>query len=84
MFSPRVGLTHPSFHLYNADELKDLFADCSVLEMAASNAVLAESPLDAGLEGSWDELVALERIVSVAPGMLDVGSHIIGVFRTPS
>lgn len=79
--SRKTGMMHAPMHLYTTDELKHLFADCQVLEIASSNVVAPEfSPaLDEIAKDlqAWSTLVELERKLNSSPGLVDSGTHII-------
>jgi SAM-dependent methyltransferase len=81
-FPSRIpGLQHPSMHLYTAGELCDLFAGCEILAAAGSNVTAYEGSQAledlAGDADAWDTIVRLERELCQAPGLVDIGSHII-------
>ncbi len=82
------SIDHPPMHLYSADELRDLFGDCEVLELAGSNVTTFEGSLTlADVEADpkvWDTAVEIERRLNRAPGLVDSGTHIIMVARRPS
>ena len=84
-FASRKGLRHAPMHLYKADELRELFKDCEILEMAGSNVTIHEhsqvSEQIAASPAAWATLVELERRLCHEPGLLDSGSHIIMVAR---
>ena len=84
-FPSRIGLRHASMHLYKADELRELFKDCEILEMAGSNVTVHEhSPIAEQIAASpaaWATLLELERRLCHEPGLLDSGSHIIMAIR---
>jgi ubiquinone/menaquinone biosynthesis C-methylase UbiE len=81
--SRRVGMMHATMHLYTADELKHLFTDCEVLELAGSSVTVAESSSATALgeiakdPEAWSTLVELERKINSSPGLVDNGAHII-------
>jgi SAM-dependent methyltransferase len=84
-FPSRKGLRHAPMHLYKADELRELFKDCEILEMAGSNVTMHEhsqvSERIAASPAAWATLVELERRLCREPGLLDSGSHIIMAAR---
>lgn len=84
--SRRTGRLHPAMHLYSSEELRELFGTVGdVLAIAGSNVTVREG--NQAFEGSlrseeaWSRVVELERAVSRAPGLTDVGSHIIVATR---
>jgi hypothetical protein len=79
--SRRTKLIHAPMHLYTAEELKSLFGNTQILEIAGSNVTIrgyspsveqiAADPL------SWETLIELERKINTDTGLLNSGSHII-------
>jgi len=78
--SRRTGTQHPPMHTYKANELRELFKDCEILEVAGSN-VLAwdSSALEQAFADShaWSNLIDLERKLNSDPGLVNGGTHII-------
>jgi ubiquinone/menaquinone biosynthesis C-methylase UbiE len=79
--SPRAGMMHAAMHLYTAEEISNLFRNCMIVEMAASNVTLREYAQ--GFENivtdpaAWPALIEMEKKLNHEPGLLDTGSHII-------
>jgi ubiquinone/menaquinone biosynthesis C-methylase UbiE len=84
-FPSRAGLMHAPMHLYTAEELKELFKECQVLEVAGSNVTINELPHSgeaiAANPKAWATLVELEKKLNHSPGLVDDGSHIIMAAR---
>ncbi|MHB8104085.1 MAG: hypothetical protein ACYDG5_00905 [Dehalococcoidales bacterium] len=80
-FPSRAGLMHAPMHLYTAEELKNLFKKCKILEVAGSNVTIPEAPHSgdqiASNPKAWATLVELEKKINHEPGLVDTGSHII-------
>lgn len=83
-----VGQTHPAMHLYSSAELIDLFAGCEIVSLAGSNVTAAEgtTAVDevATDDEAWATAVEMERRLCTEPGLVDNGSHLILVARTPA
>lgn len=83
-----VGQVHPSMHLYSSDELIALFSGCEILSLAGSNvtAIEATTALDevSNDPAAWKTAVEMERRLCTKPGLVDSGSHLILIARTPS
>jgi SAM-dependent methyltransferase len=80
-----IGHSHPAMHLYTSTELRELFSDCEVVEVAGSNVSATEGA--PALEDvasdpqAWATAVELERKLCRQPGLVDSGSHLILVAR---
>ena len=83
--SPGIDLKHPPMHMYTSDELRCLFPDCRVLELAGSNVTTSgESAATNDILKSpeaWATAVELERSLNREPGLVDSGTHLIMVAR---
>ncbi|MCY3959523.1 MAG: methyltransferase domain-containing protein [Chloroflexi bacterium] len=82
--STEIDLEHPPMHMYRSDELRGLFPDCEVLELAGSNVTTSgESAANEILESpeAWATAVELERALCGEPGLVDGGTHLILVGR---
>ncbi|MDE0132955.1 MAG: class I SAM-dependent methyltransferase [bacterium] len=83
--TPEMELEHPSMHMYRSDELRVLFPDCGVLELAGSNVTTSGESAAANeiLESpeAWATAVELERALCREPGLVDGGTHLILVGR---
>jgi SAM-dependent methyltransferase len=84
-FPSTIGEAHPPLHLFTSAELRQLFEGCEVVDMAAAcaSAVDSSERLDeiARDPVAWQTVVAIERRLSRAEGMLDVGNHILMAAR---
>ena len=83
--STQIDLEHPPMHMYRSDELRGLFPDCEVLELAGSNVTSSGESAAANeiLESpeAWATAVELERALCREPGLVDGGTHLILVGR---
>lgn len=77
-------------HLFRAEELRE-FLEAGGLKVEFMSASSSLSPCQGELvnelradEGKWKQLVEMEIRASQEPGMLDSGTHLIAVARTPS
>lgn len=79
--SKHINMSHASMHLFTADEIRALFQECMLLEIAGSNVTIEEfAPANekiAAEPSAWATLVEMERKINHDPGLLNSGSHII-------
>ena len=80
-FPSRAGIMHAPMHLYTADELKNLYKKCQILEIAGSNVTISELPHSGeqvvANPKAWATVVELEKKINHDPGLVNCGSHII-------
>ncbi len=74
-------MQHAAMHLYTANELRELFKGCQVLEVAGSNVTIPEfSSAGDQIEAdpiAWSTLVETERRINHDSGLVNSGTHII-------
>jgi ubiquinone/menaquinone biosynthesis C-methylase UbiE len=79
--SKHAKMQHAPMHLYTAEELRSLFKECRILELAGSNVTASEysqslEQISADPQ-AWATLVELERKINSNPGLVNCGTHII-------
>lgn len=84
-YSRTANMLHAYMHIFTADELKNLFKECKLLEIAGSNVTIGErfssNEAIAKDAKAWSTLVEMERRLNTDPGLVNSGSHIILVAR---